>query len=310
MNQNAERRFLPAEQGPVDMSTRSDGKQVISGYSAVFYKAGDKGTEYRLWEDLVERIREGAFDRAIKEKHDVRGLFNHDPNNLLGRSTSGSCTYSVDKVGLKYEITVDPEDPDHQRVLAKIKRGDLTGSSFAFRPTKVTWEDNEGADSVRWIEDLNLYDVGPVTYPAYEASTTGLRSEDGRSFVEEEYRLWKETQSMKNEQRTEDEVKPEAVETQSGSVTEETITDKVVEVESETRQLMAAVKELTEVMRSLGAVQTRSDETVTDDASTETEATTDATTEPDAESESSDERSANTLELKRRMLWLQQQKCK
>ena len=186
-----ERRYLRAGHAPVGVSTRSDGWQLITGYSAVFYRADEPGTEYRLWEDMVERIRPNAFDRAIKEKHDVRALFNHDPNNLLGRSTSGTCKYSVDKTGLKYEITCDPNDPDHQRVIAKIERGDLTGSSFAFRPTKVTWEENDGADSVRWIDDVNLYDVGPVTFPAYEASTTGLRSEDGLELIKEEFALWK-----------------------------------------------------------------------------------------------------------------------
>ena len=189
-----ERRFVSPQCAPVTVEERADGKKVIAGYAAVHYSASDAGTQYRLYDDLVERIREGAFTRACQEKHDVRGLYNHDPDNLLGRSSSGTCRYSVDAKGLKYEIDVDPQDPDHQRVLAKINRGDLNGSSFAFRATKVTWEDNEGSDSVRWVEDVTLYDVGPVTYPAYDATTTGLRAEDGRGVVEEEVKEWKASQ--------------------------------------------------------------------------------------------------------------------
>lgn len=301
MKANAERRYLSADQAPVDVSTRSDGKQVITGYSAVFYRHGDQGTQYRLWDCCVERIAEGAFDRAIREKHDVRGLFNHDPNNLLGRSSSGTCKYSVDKTGLKYEIVCDPEDPDHQRVIAKIKRGDLTGSSFAFRPVMIRWEEKEGEDSVRWIEDLMLYDVGPVTYPAYEASTTGLRSEDGRAHVEEEYRLWKESLTMEDETvRTEDEVQPEAAPVESGSVTEEAAEEASLEsrYEALAAEFRALVNELRETIASIraevreegGEAQVAADEAV------------------DAHGvEPGEERSENILELKRRQLKLAEQ---
>jgi HK97 family phage prohead protease len=169
-----ERRFVPTGSAPVGVTSRGNGEKTISGYAAVFYRSGTPGTEYRLWDDAVERISRCAFDRAIREKHDVRGLFNHDPNNLLGRYSSGTCRYSIDANGLKYEIDFDPSDPDHQRVIAKIDRGDLTGSSFAFRVNAATWEDRMGLPSIRWIDDLTLFDVGPVTWPAYDATTTGL----------------------------------------------------------------------------------------------------------------------------------------
>lgn len=153
---------------------RSDSKSIV-GVAAVFAN-GSPGTQYNLMEGVVERIRRGAFDRALREKQDVRCLYNHDPNLLLGRLSSGTLRLWVDAVGLNYEIKFDPADGDHANVKAKIARGDLSGSSFAFRPTKVTWE--RGEVDVRWIEDLDLMDVGPVTFPAYEATAVGLRSED------------------------------------------------------------------------------------------------------------------------------------
>lgn len=167
----------------VKTTYRSDGAAVIVGYSAVFY-TGKPGTQFELSDGIVERIREGAFDRAIRDGHDARALYNHDADNLLGRVSSGTCRLSVDKIGLKYEIKVDKNDPDHQRVLAKIKRGDLNGSSFAFQPIKVTWEDRDGI-SIRWIADLRLFDVGPVTYPAYAGTSTGLRSEELEAILAE-----------------------------------------------------------------------------------------------------------------------------
>ena len=83
----------------------------ITGYAAVFYD-GTPNTEYELCDGLRERIMPGAFDRAMSEGHDVRGLFNHDANMLLGRTTSGTCRLSVDSRGLKYDIPLDQNDPD------------------------------------------------------------------------------------------------------------------------------------------------------------------------------------------------------
>lgn len=150
---------------------------VIRGMSAVFYRADDPGSEYWLWDDMVERLLPGCFDRAISESHDARALFNHDSSLLLGRVSSGTCRLAVDDVGLSYEIDADPTDPDHQRVAAKIDRGDVTGSSFAFIARQVRWTEQKLDDGswlmIREILDVDLYDVGPVTWPAYAATTAG-----------------------------------------------------------------------------------------------------------------------------------------
>lgn len=144
----------------------------ISGYASVFYD-GTRDTEYQLWDDVRERIMPGAFDRAIAED-DVRALFNHDANMLLGRNKAGTLTLRQDKTGLAYDI--DPPDTETGRsVVASIKRGDLSGSSFAFmvedediRKEKDVW--------IREVRAVRLFDVGPVTYPAYDSTTTAVRS--------------------------------------------------------------------------------------------------------------------------------------
>lgn len=174
----------------------------ITGYAAVFYNAGEPGTEYRLWDDMVERIRPGAFDRAVKED-DVRALFNHDANKVLGRNKSGTLRLSVDARGLKYEID-PPETETAKELLAGLSRGDISGSSFTFIPTKVVWEevralDGGGSTYVRWIEDVALFDVGPVTFPAYEAtdseakgrSTSDFSVIDSSGNLEREFSEWR-----------------------------------------------------------------------------------------------------------------------
>lgn len=147
----------------------------ITGHAAAFYRADDPGTEFHLWEGMVERILPGAFDRAIRED-DVRALRNHDPDNLLGRTKSNTLSLSVDDRGLRYDI--DPPDSELGRsTVNAIRRGDLDGSSFAFITTDEEWRKENGVH-IREIRGVQLFDVGPVTYPAYKASTTGIRSND------------------------------------------------------------------------------------------------------------------------------------
>ena len=153
--------------------------QFITGYAAVFYREGETATEYNLWEDYVERLAPGCFDRAISESHDARGLFNHSSERLLGRVSNGTCTLTVDNIGLRFEIPIDLEDPDHCTVVAKIRRGDLSGCSFAFANATADWTETDVDGRTVWIRtitDLDLFDVGPVTYPAYEATEVGLRT--------------------------------------------------------------------------------------------------------------------------------------
>ncbi len=165
-----ERRFLKGTK----VEARAGDKPVIEGYAAVFNEQYDSG-----W--FIETIKPGAFKRAISEKQDVRCLFNHDPNNLLGRTKSNSLTINEDSKGLRYSCEMNPETRVATEVHSMVKRGDLDGCSFAFRVTKQTWRDEEDPGTkkmvhFRDIEDLELYDVGPVTFPAYEGTSVGARS--------------------------------------------------------------------------------------------------------------------------------------
>ena len=164
-----ETRTLFATKGETIVTTRADGGRTLSGYAAVFYDPADKGTEYELWAGMKERISPRAFDRALAEKHDVRGLFNHDVNYLLGRTAAGTLRLSTDGKGLRYDI--DLADTQAGRdVAAMVERGDLTGSSFSFVAKKTTHEDLGNKERARTIDDVDLFDVGPVTFPAYNAA--------------------------------------------------------------------------------------------------------------------------------------------
>lgn len=152
---------IPAEieTGPTEVK--------VSGYAAVFNETADIGGYF------LERIAPGAFAEAIG-RDDVVFLINHD-GLPLARTRSGTLTLSEDAHGLRVETTLDAEDPDVERIVPKMQRGDLDKMSFAFRPVKETW-DESGPIPLRTIEKVELFDVSIVTTPAYSGTDIGLRS--------------------------------------------------------------------------------------------------------------------------------------
>lgn len=188
-------RFIPDAFRGRAAALRSDGEtpKVITGYGAVFYNAADPGTEYRIWSDFYERIMPGCFDRALKED-DVRSMFNHDVNQLLGRRAfddNDTLRLSVDSVGLRYEVDVDMSDPTHASVVPKLRSGKVDGASFMFEVTKRAWLEEERGDGddkrvvdILEIQEVRLWEVGPVVFPAYESATSEARSRERRQFEE------------------------------------------------------------------------------------------------------------------------------
>ncbi|MCG8430859.1 MAG: HK97 family phage prohead protease [Candidatus Omnitrophica bacterium] len=141
----------------------------IVGHAAVFNEATDIGGMFR------EQVAPGAFKESIKAD-DVRALFNHDPNFVLGRNVAGTLRMSEDKKGLAIEI--DPPDTQTARDLeVSMRRGDITQMSFAFQVKKETWEEGEeGESDLRTLQEVRLFDVSPVTFPAYDGTDVAVRS--------------------------------------------------------------------------------------------------------------------------------------
>lgn len=150
------------------------GKRTIQGYAAVYNAPSEV-----LGGWFVETIRAGAFTEAIK-RSDVRCLFNHDANFIFGRAKAGTLRLSEDSRGLRMEC--DLPDTQAARDLAlSIQRGDVDGQSFSFTTKKDRWTFNNDPDTPSERELLEvdeLFDVGPVVYPAYSDTSVGMRSRD------------------------------------------------------------------------------------------------------------------------------------
>lgn len=174
----------PFELGRIEVRRRpearadGDGSQsevvTLAGYAAKFNVLSEI-----MW-DFQETISPGAFDDVMGD--DVRCLFNHDANLILGRTTSGTLRLSLDEVGLSYECDL-PQTHSAENVAAAIERGDVTQSSFAFIVAEADWTEREDGTWLRTITKLKrLYDVSPVTYPGYPDATVGMRA----GFVEDQ----------------------------------------------------------------------------------------------------------------------------
>lgn len=139
----------------------------LKGHAAVFSTIAQIGRWFR------EQVAPGAFAKSIQES-DVRALWNHDPNHVLGRNRSGTLKLSEDEFGLAVEI-MPPDTQMGRDVVTLIKRGDVSQMSFGFIVKRAEWDETDPENPLRTILEAELFDVSPVTYPAYEETDIAIR---------------------------------------------------------------------------------------------------------------------------------------
>jgi HK97 family phage prohead protease len=156
-----------AAAAPLEIRDADGGAGVaVAGYAAIFNERAEIGGYFE------EVIAPGAFDGRLGD--DCVFLVDHE-GLPLARTTSGTLKLSVDARGLYAETVLDAADPDAARVIAKLRRGDLSKMSFAFRVEKESW-DESGEVPLRTIERIaELRDVSVVTRPAYAGTEIALR---------------------------------------------------------------------------------------------------------------------------------------
>lgn len=154
----------------IELRAEVSGNKLV-GYASVFDQAADLGSHF-------EQIAPTAFKRALDDPAtDVRALWNHNPDHLLGRQSSGTLRLSTDAHGLGFEVDL-PDTSLGRDVRALAERGDISGASFAFVPDEDDWSVRSGARLRTHTSVGRLVDVSPVTFPAYDGASTSLRSMD------------------------------------------------------------------------------------------------------------------------------------
>ena len=174
-----------AEEGNVSVETRADGRTVLSGYAVRYNTVSVDLGGFR------ETILPGAFDKVLNRqrgKRDVVALFNHDANQLLGRTSSGTLELSSDDKGLRYSVVL-PNTELGRTIGELTARGDLRGSSFAFTVEQKgqSWAPGEDGMPRRSIREVSgLFDVSVVTHPAYSSSSAAVARRSMEAWMAEQ----------------------------------------------------------------------------------------------------------------------------
>lgn len=165
-----------------------NGKRYLEGYFAVFDEP------YNVIDGWVETVARGAFARYLSTGGDVKVLWNHDTNLVLGSTGNGTATLMEDERGLWGSVEINPADTDALNALARVERGDVTGCSFGFEIARQEeWWDDDGVYHTRITEVDPLYEVSPCTFPAYRATSIAARSRETLEDAKKRRNaLWKE----------------------------------------------------------------------------------------------------------------------
>ena len=168
MNEIIERRTIKAPE--LRVLTDDEGVTRVVGYAAVFdQRSDDLG-------GFVEEIDPSAFNKTVQEA-DVRALWQHDAAKVLGRSKNGTLSLVIDEIGLRYEA-LPPDTTWARDAMETIRRGDVDQSSFGFEALREQWREPATPSDlpVRRLLEVKLFDVSPVTFPAYPQTSAEARS--------------------------------------------------------------------------------------------------------------------------------------
>lgn len=152
----------------------------LVGYAAKFGIPSEPLTDW-FGDGFTEVIRAGAFSRTLRDNQDIRALYNHNTDIVLGRTKSDTLRLHEDEVGLAFEVDL-PDTQAARDIKAMVSRGDIDGCSFGFYVVADEVAHNkEDGTVVRTLVDVELVEISPaVAFPAYSATEVALRSLRGQ----------------------------------------------------------------------------------------------------------------------------------
>lgn len=170
------------------------GKRYLEGYFSVFDEP------YPVFDGWIETVAPGAFARCLAGGGDVKVLWNHDSNVVLGSTANGTAILNEDDTGLFGRVEINESDQEAVNAYARIQRGDVNGCSFGFDIARQEeWWDENGVYRTRITEVEPLYEVSPCTFPAYKATSISARNKE--EFDKAKKRYQQSQEAKRNEWR-------------------------------------------------------------------------------------------------------------
>src|SRR5262249_50066152 len=134
---------------------------------------------------FLERVRPGAFMRAIRERQDTQLRLNHDANLIVSRISNQTLRLQEDSKGLRFEATVAKTSVGDD-LIELVKTQTLRGCSFSFVARQESWSKVRDASGrqrdLRDLLDVDLYDVSVVSDPQYSGTSVANKPSEGESF--------------------------------------------------------------------------------------------------------------------------------
>lgn len=151
-------------------------KKFIEGTFIVFNQ------QTRLTAELYEEIAPEAIPANVGN---VRALYNHNMDLVLGTTDNRTLTLTKTDKGLRGRIEINQADQAAMAAYARVKRGDIKGASFGFVILEEEHRSEGGKDIFR-VTKLKLYEVSPCVFPAYSQTSIEARKSDLKRVTEKE----------------------------------------------------------------------------------------------------------------------------
>lgn len=179
MTETMERRVAPAAALALETRSEGDGARgpgTLKGHAAVFAQRTEIGAGYP-W-SWFEEVAAGAFAESIA-RDDIFGLWQHRTEDVLGRLRAGTLRLAEDDVGLATEIDL-PGTTLGADVAQLVGRGDVSKMSFGFTVLDEEVRPLPDGKELRILKRVKLWEVSPVTWPAYDGTDVGMRALEAR----------------------------------------------------------------------------------------------------------------------------------
>lgn len=189
-----ETRFLKVDNVEIRKITEGEEEseqRFVSGTGIVY------GEEVEIWDGFKETIRAGAFTESINSGNEIKSYFNHNASFVLSTTESNPTLVLKDETkNLFFESPIPPTTYGND-LTVNLERGNVRGASFSFTVQEdILVEDDDGVYH-REIVKGTLYEVGPVTNPAYPQTEVGARAKED-AFDEAKARIKKQQEEEHN----------------------------------------------------------------------------------------------------------------